>query len=213
MSAPTASGAKPYLAIREGMRRGVHRPGDLLTEELLGDALGVSRTPIREALLRLEQDGLLVRTSRGMRVPERTVEEIVDIYEAIIILEPQATALAAHRHRPNDLLRLRDLLNASEKAIDAGTDPHELFDAWHASLWSAAANPVLVDTLDRLSTLLASRPARAGSPEDWRASHAHHTELTDLVAAHDADGARHEMERHMVAARTAALRALTIPSA
>src|SRR6478736_2572916 len=70
-------------------------PDTMLVETALATRLGVSRTPIREALRRLEQDGLIERTSRGTRVGERSPEQILEIYELRILLEGQAASAGA----------------------------------------------------------------------------------------------------------------------
>src|SRR5690606_26282547 len=80
----------PYDKIRDAIVSGELAGGTPLTESSLAAWCGVSRTPIREALLRLEQDGLIVRTERGPVVRSRSPEEILDIYEVRIALEATA---------------------------------------------------------------------------------------------------------------------------
>ncbi|WP_214107170.1 GntR family transcriptional regulator [Acrocarpospora catenulata] len=199
---------KPYDLIKQGILRGDHVPGDVLTEGGLAESFGISRTPIREAFLRLEQDGLLERTSRGMRVPSRTLEEVTNAYEACIILEPETTRLAAHRILPHELLRLRDLLEEGERFVDAGQPPFEVFDRWHAAVWDCSHNDVIITTLVRLSALLSGLPSRSSDPDHWRAAARMHQEITDLLGRHEADAAADMMRTHLVGARDAVIRHL-----
>src|SRR5690606_16921226 len=94
------------------------QPGEHLVETSLAQAFRVSRTPIRQALTRLEQDGLVVRTASGLVVRDRTPGEVLDIYEVRILLEAQAGRTAAERRTNNDIIALhqahRRYVNATE---------------------------------------------------------------------------------------------------
>jgi DNA-binding GntR family transcriptional regulator len=101
----------------------------------------MSRTPVREALGRLEQDGLITRTGRGVAVTARTPEEILDIYETRIALEATAARMAAVRHSVLDRGRLERLTVASEQ-VDR-SDPQAMADAnreFHRAVWQATYN-------------------------------------------------------------------------
>lgn len=84
-----------YESVREDLRQGRISHGGLLVERNLAEALGVSRTPVREALLALEQDGFLHSTPRGFRPRRLDDTEITHIFEMRQLLEPQAIANAA----------------------------------------------------------------------------------------------------------------------
>ena len=126
-------------------------PDTMLVETALATRLGVSRTPIREALRRLEQDGLVERTSRGTRVVERSPEQILEIYELRILLEGQAARTAAERATSLDINRLRAI---HEQMLAAGPDDDEdrvrLNRLFHEALWAASHNGTLVEVIDRL---------------------------------------------------------------
>ena len=95
-----------YEQLRQSIIEGRLLPGESLVEANLASTYGVSRTPIREALTRLQQDGLVHRGDRGLVVRESTPEEILDIYETRVILEAQAARLAAKRRTEFELARI-----------------------------------------------------------------------------------------------------------
>lgn len=204
---------KPYDVLRRQLTTSEFEPGTVLTEGVLAATFGFSRTPIREALLRLEQDGLLVRTTRGMRVPLRTVDEVTNLYEVCAVLEPEAAAIVARTHRSHDLIVLRDTLNRAVTEIDGGIDPRASFDDWHLQVWNCTRNAVLVDTLTRLSIQMSTLPARASGADSWRASHAYHVAITDSIETFDAATAAALTRDHLAASRDAAIRVLLTSAA
>ena len=103
----TAAGNEsPYDRIKQAIMEGTFEPGQALTEAALSEWCGVSRTPVREALGRLEQDGLVTRNGRAVLVTERTPEEILGIYETRIALETAAARMAAVHYGVLDRVRL-----------------------------------------------------------------------------------------------------------
>src|SRR5690606_24154755 len=100
----------PYQRIKDAILDASLLPGQQLVESTLAEWCGVSRTPVREALLRLEQDGMVERSDRGLIVRQRSPEEILDIYETRIVLEAAAAKFASERHTRLDQIRLEKLL-------------------------------------------------------------------------------------------------------
>ena len=96
-----------YEAIREAILSGRFPPEHMLGENALATEFGVSRTPVREALHRLEIEQLVERVPRGVRVRASSPEEILDIYEVRITLEAAAAKQAALRSTELDRMRLR----------------------------------------------------------------------------------------------------------
>ncbi|WP_159499757.1 GntR family transcriptional regulator [Microbacterium sp. 18062] len=204
----TIDGAhRPYDVIRARILESAYPPGTLLREVTLSNELGHSRTPIREALARLEHEELLERTPRGLRVRQFGIDDIVAVYESCLIVEPAATRLAALRRTQRDVLVLQRLLEDAAAVIGAG-DPVRLMDDWHIALWDACRNPSLVAVLNRLSAQLFGLPAPPASGDAWGASLAAHREITDAVVAQDAERAETLMRAHLEAGRDAALQAL-----
>ena len=196
--------AAVYSGIREDIVSGALPPGQPLVEETLAERYAVSRTPVREALRRLEQDGLVERAERGMRVRVRSPEEILEIYDVRIGLEAMAARWAATRCTDLDLVRLRrEHQRMLELAADA--EPATLAQAnsrFHETVWTAAHNGTLVDLLRHLNAHLTRYPATTlPHPGRWAAVLDEHARLLDAIAQRDADTAGKIAEEHMTAAR------------
>ena len=128
-----------YASLREYLRAGRIPTGQPLQEAVLGAQLGVSRTPVREALARLASDGLVVAEGRSFTVPELAEGDIEDIYALRFLLEPEALRLvAAGRPERKALAPLRAALEdmaAAHEAVDGAAfmDANYAYrDAWTA---------------------------------------------------------------------------------
>ena len=116
-SQPESLRDQVYSILRLGLRTGTIRPNQHLREQSLSEQLGVSRTPIREALALLQRDGLLVATSKGLMLPNLTLKDIRDVYEIRKLLEPKGMrAIAEHANR-SDIVALRSAIAAQEMCI------------------------------------------------------------------------------------------------
>ncbi|HEY2637185.1 MAG TPA: GntR family transcriptional regulator [Solirubrobacteraceae bacterium] len=179
-----------------------------LVEAGLARHYGTSRTPIREALRRLEQDGLAERRDRSLRVRARSPEEILDIYDVRIALEGLAAATAAERHGVLDLARMRRAAEAMRALEPADSRAMAAANRrFHETLWDAAHSSTLVDVLRRLHDHLRRYPeSTLRAPGRWAAALAQHDELVDHIEARDATGARARAEAHMTEARDIRLR-------
>ncbi|TFV83100.1 GntR family transcriptional regulator [Blastococcus sp. CT_GayMR20] len=193
----------PYDRIRRAIIDGTFQPGVLLTESALGAWVGTSRTPVREALGRLEQDGLISRTGRGIAVIDRTPEEILDVYEAWIALEVTAARVAAVRHGLLDRGRLERLTEASER-VDR-RDARAMVDvgsAFHRAVWQASCNRSLIDLLERLHPqLLRHAVTASAAPARWDEALAEHRAMVVAITDRDPERAGEATERHVRAAR------------
>ncbi|MCX7141390.1 MAG: GntR family transcriptional regulator [Proteobacteria bacterium] len=118
---PLALGDQVYLTLRANLRNGKIRPGYPLQEVQLAAQLGVSRTPVREALTRLASEGLISSDGRSFSVPALTLQIVDDIYEVRFLLEPEAVRhVAEHAHDPVALASVMQALEASIAAHKAG---------------------------------------------------------------------------------------------
>ncbi|MBM9466691.1 GntR family transcriptional regulator [Nakamurella leprariae] len=190
-----------YLQLRQDIldRKVVH--GELLLETTVGSRYGVSRTPVRAALVRLEHDGLVERATRGYRIRTGTAEDVLEIYEARIALEGVTAAAAALRRTDLELARLQHLQAESEAAEDA-VECNALHRQWHEVLWEAGHNRTIADTLVRLCaqlTLVEDAPILAR--EELEASSAGHREIVVAIEERDADRAGRALTDHLTRTR------------
>ena len=145
-----------YHAVRARIMAGALAPGTFLREKDL-EAMGVSRTPIREALGRLASEGFLERLPhRGFRVPEESVANLLELYPIVASLELLAGRLAFDRFTAEDIARLRDINARLAEARDRG-DVRAMLDlntAFHRHITERGGNRRLALLLDDLRSQL-----------------------------------------------------------
>jgi DNA-binding GntR family transcriptional regulator len=209
--APTNGAQAVYVALRSRFADGDFGPAERLTETALAQELGVSRTPVREALGRLLADGLVVPAARGVAVATLSGNEIGHIYRLRTSLEGLAAAEAARRQAdgliaPADLRGIGDAADAVEVAIKDG-DPKDATRAnlaFHRTIGQAAANPFLEDALHRVWDRIAVAMVSNLTDRTWAATViAQHRAIIDAIAEGDPATARRSAEEHIEdAART-----------
>ncbi|MFC9772619.1 MULTISPECIES: GntR family transcriptional regulator [unclassified Pseudarthrobacter] len=182
--------------------------GTVLLETALAKRYGVSRTPVREALTRLEQDGLLERVPRGFRVRDSSSEDIMELYEARIALESAAAASAALRRTDLDLARLAHLgeVLAQQENVQGFSAASA---SWHQALWASAHNKTLAALLDRVITQMRLfDDAPVGNA--WSLEHTveEHELILEAIRDHDQDGASEALATHLGRTRDLRLAAL-----
>ena len=140
-----------YWAIRDRIIQGSLERGARIHQEDLAEELGVSRTPVREALRRLAAEGLVeMRTNRGARVADVGRSDMQAAYEARLVIEPGAARLAAGAGLPAPVARMRTALSAQRRSIP---NVRRSFDAnreFHIALVHGSGNPFLVQFVQRL---------------------------------------------------------------
>lgn len=197
-----------YEELRSEIVTGTIPSGSSLVETAIAARYGISRTPVREALSRLEQDGLVERRDRGMEVRSCSPEEILEIYGVRIVLEGLAARTAAEFRSALDLAtleerHLRMVATDPADAIAMATTNRQ----FHEALWTSSHNRTLVDVLTRLNSHLTRYPATTlSSPGRWTTVLEDHRRLLDAIDAIDADAAGSIAESHMAAARDIRLR-------
>ena len=193
----------PYERIRDAILEGTFAPGAQLVEVAIAEICGVSRTPAREALTRLEQDGLVERGPRGLIVRERSPEQILDIYETRVVLEATAARVAAERYTDLDKVRFVRFMEACEETDNS--DPAAMALAnyhYHEAVWEASRNGALIDLLNRLRMHLARYPETTLSyPGRWAEALTEHRAITDAIVGRDAALAAALTEQHFKRAR------------
>jgi len=198
---------KAYFAIRDMILEGVVRPGDRLSEEQLSAAIGVSRTPIRDALRRLESDYFVsIRANRGARVRGWDAADIADLFQLRAIIEGFAARRAAERASPEQIAELRAQIKRIDDALASGRKPDiELFLAanarFHQVICDASGNSRLADMISALvAQAVVVRTARGFSVEDLQRSNFHHREMVEAIEARDGDLAETVMKTHILSA-------------
>ncbi|WP_309084694.1 GntR family transcriptional regulator [Chelativorans sp.] len=196
-----------YRRIRHMILTGQMRSGDKLLENHLAAQIGVSRTPVREALNRLNAEGLVVleRYRRGY-VASFSVEDVREIFRLRAILESHAAYRAASRISDADLQRLQELERAMESQFDAlGWNEHlEGFDQmntqFHAIIAAAAESPRLERILASSLELPASIFNRYSEPVEIRTrrTHAQHREILSALKARNPEWAQAAMSAHLI---------------
>lgn len=204
----TSSGERAYEAIKQQILSGGYPAGARLREEELSAAVGVSRTPIREALRRLSAEGVVeFLPNRGAHVASWTDQELNEIFELRALLESYAARRAATRVGPTEIERLDKLASAMEEALDMDDEESlvrvaELNNEFHQLLMQAAASPQLVTMTQAIVQIpLVHRTFRRYTHADLLRSFAHHRELVDACRAGDGVWAESVMRSHILAAR------------
>ncbi len=191
-----------YEKLRGMVLEGTLSPGFDLNERAVAELVGTSRTPVREAVARLVDDGLAEREQRRTRVTAWDEESTGQLYEMRILLESEAVRLAAMRRSPNATVRLQAALDAQRHLVSPS--PAERRDstyAFHRELWQACGNPFLLEANQKYGTQsLSIAPTSLRSDERWDTSIAEHQELLKAVIEHRASHAAALMRRHLESA-------------
>ncbi|HEY1823809.1 MAG TPA: GntR family transcriptional regulator [Trebonia sp.] len=203
----TSDRAAPYEMMKQAILRGELEPGQQLIETALAEWCQVSRTPIREALSRLVQDGLAERSDRGLIVRRRSPEEILDIYETRIVLEATVGRVAAQRRSEFDVHTLHRIIERARGVAPDDERKVEVNRQFHLAMWRASHNDSLLDLLERLNLHLARYPATTLShPGRWEEAKQEHGAILDAVEARDEEKAHDLALAHFTRARDIRLR-------
>ncbi|MDQ7094373.1 GntR family transcriptional regulator [Desulfosporosinus sp. PR] len=145
-----------YQILRESILTGRMKPGERLLELKLSQELGVSRSPVREAMRMLEQDGLVLTAESGTIVNPMEIEDVREIYQCRIASEPYAGFLAASKITPAELAEMENLVNQAQEAYGNGEFQQvaELTTAFHDLIVKASGNRRLSDIIDRIRSLI-----------------------------------------------------------
>jgi GntR family transcriptional regulator of vanillate catabolism len=210
------------LLLRERVLGGEFAPGDRLTELDLAARLGASRTPIRQALVRLAHEGLLdAQPSGGFRVRTFTLDDVWDAIEIRGVLEGTAARLAAERlTSPADLEGLRRSLRAMDALQPIGRANFPAYlaesDRFHHEVWRLSKSPLLISTIESVlglpfaspGALVFSDAESADAARVGAVAAAQHHEMVGAIAARAGTRAEHLAREHAVIARRNLERAL-----
>jgi DNA-binding GntR family transcriptional regulator len=195
--------ARVYANLRDAIVRAELAPGRQLSENELAASLGVSRTPVREALQRLQERGLLtVGGGRSLVVVELSPREVTELYAMREILEGSAARFAAQYADAEEIALLRRL---NDTYIAAFGDPQRLVPLnrrFHRAIHEAAHNRYLTQSLSAIHESLALlHNTTFRVPEKPDRSETEHGRIIEAIARHDPDAAEEAAREHIRSAR------------
>ena len=188
-----------YEHIRGAIHSGVLRPGERLVEEALAKAAGVSRTPVRETLRRLEAEGLVEEADRGMIVTSLSDTDLLELCAVREVLEGMAAALAARSRSALEAKTLQSLLEAMRMATD-GSDVGALVTLnhkFHETIWKASRNRYLRRRLaDLRGGIERMHDPSLASMDRRRESLDEHARIVDAIIEGSAEMAERATREH-----------------
>lgn len=196
--------AQVYEQLIDLLIRAELRPGDVITERRMAERLNASRTPLREALARLETEGLIYKQpNRGVTVSPFSTEAFVEVLNVRILLESEAARLAAGRIPPDRIERIRKALNElAVKPSPSLSDIWEVDDLLHGEIADAAGNTLMASLIRdlRRRTHVYNSYRQTVTPSFGVQEN---TILLDAIASGDQERARQAMVRHIETVKTA----------
>ena len=202
-----------YTLILRAIDRGTYRPGDRLVENELADRLSVSRTPVREALQRLESQQVLVRDGRSMVVASLDYEQLAELYTVRAELEALAAKLAAKHAEKAEIDLLFEYIEKDRTLLD---EPEKLAQSnkrFHRQIHLASHNQYLLQHLqvvNRNMALMAKTSlAATGRPE---LAIEEHLKIVEAIGARDEEGAANALRFHLLQAFKTRLRSMDVES-
>jgi DNA-binding GntR family transcriptional regulator len=200
-----------YARLREALIDQTFLPGEPLREAALTERYGVSKTPIREALARLEREGLVeVAPYRGARARSYTSADVQEIYEVREILEAECVRRAVTSGDPVVLAALERTVEDSVMALGRGDLPAaaRALDAFDAVLFDQLCNDLLNDIVERVQAHV-QRVGRVGAgAERFRSSIDEHRAIVEAIRAGDASIAQQHLRTHLQSVMQDQLRAI-----
>ena len=194
---------KVYESFIDGLRTGAFRPGDRIRAEDVAKSFDVSRTPVREALSRLQERGLLQMTSTGLAVTQLDRMAVLELYAVRELMEGSAARFAAQHASVSDLFTMRQIAEAF-----AATDPDDparvaqLNRAFHAAIYEAAHNTFLLTILDGMHDTLMLLPSTTFAVDGRQGCAVRdHLAILDAIERRDPDAADDLARSHIRHAR------------
>ncbi len=188
-----------YTLILEAIDAGIYQPGNRLVESELAERLGVSRTPVREALQRLETQSMLTRDGRSLIVASLDHNQLAELYAVRTELEGLAARLAARHATPEELRVLRSMVEDDRMLL--GGDPKALSRAnkrFHRQLHLASHNRFLVQQLDLVHRSMALMATTSFAAEGRDAvALSEHDQIVRAVEAGDGEAAYQALKTHI----------------
>jgi len=195
-------GQEAYARVRAAIRDGTLPPGLRLTETDLAARFGVSRTPIRQAIARLEAEGLLTHEQRrGLSVTRPDHGQVVELYVMREILEGAAARLAAQHASETEIAAMAELVASEPACFEDAPRLAALNQHLHGLLYLAAHNRYLLRSLEQLSATMALLPSLLTLGGRAAQAHAEHRALIAALEARNGEAAAEAARTHARAAQ------------
>ena len=187
-----------YALLLEAIDVGIFKPGDRLVESDLAERFGVSRTPIREALQRLETQSMLTRDGRSLIVASLDYNQLAELYVVRAELEGLAAQLAARHATPEEVGVLRDMVEEDRSLLGQPAELARANRRFHKQIHLASHNRFLVQQLDLVhrSMALLATTSLAAEGRDTDALREHDAIVT-AIEAQDGEGAAKALREHI----------------
>jgi DNA-binding GntR family transcriptional regulator len=189
---------RAYELLRDSIVRGELRPNQRLVEAEVCERIGIGRSPVRNALSALADQGFILKQRTSWTVREFGVHDIINVYETRMALEGYAARLTAERATDLELGAIEKILDSKESLEFLPPDEQvELNDAFHGSICGASGNEHLMQTIERNRQFAFDHnAARLWTPEDYRIGHQGHRDIAAALLARQADKAEELVRDH-----------------
>lgn len=188
-----------YRTLSDAIQQGQLQQGERIREEEVAQSLGVSRTPVREALGRLQTRGLLeMAPGRGLIVVELSKQRITELYAMREVLEGTAARFAAQHAAPAEIEALRRLVEEMGNVLDDQQESARLNRFFHHAIYDAAHNRYLMQVLDELRDAMALLPGTTYSAEGrTRTSREEHVLIVNAIERRNPAAAEEAARQHI----------------
>jgi DNA-binding GntR family transcriptional regulator len=211
---PRDLGLDAYARLKDAIRDGTFAAGTRLTELDVSAWLGMSRTPAREAIHRLEVDGLVSHEPRrGLVVTRPDHQMIIELYVMREALEGTASRLAAQHANDMEIEALADLLVRETLPGQAPSVLSAINQRWHHLIHMSAHNRFLLRSLSGLADTMALLPTMLGDKARAAQSHAEHVQVLQAIQQRQPAAAEEAMRVHLRSAQRGRLSGLVQPPA
>lgn len=191
-----------YQRLEDDILGGRYQTNEELKESTIGKELGVSRTPVREALRQLEQQGLVeITPNRGARVIGLTREDFYDIFMIRSMLEGYCAAKAAKNATPEQIAELEEIVYLAQFHVERGHS-EQIFEEdnrFHEVIYQASGSKILENLLSNFHHyLLRVRRVTLKSMERAKKSNEEHAAILEAIRSHDEEAAKELANRHIM---------------
>jgi DNA-binding GntR family transcriptional regulator len=191
-------GQDAYVRLKEAIRDGTFAAGGRLTELDVAARLRVSRTPVREAMHRLEAEGLLsYEPRRGVTVTRPDHSMVIELYVMREALEGTAAGLAAQHASSIEIAALAELIEGESAHLHDGAELSRINQRIHRLLYFAAHNRYLLRSLSSLADTMTLLPTMLGDIDRAKESHDEHLRLLAALRARDPAAAEEAARIHL----------------